>query len=127
MKESRDPNDFALYVSMQRYLFVGMLALIFGLGGFVLWSVSLKIDGAVVASGQISVEAKQQAVQHPDGGIVKHIYIREGEFVEIGEPLLLLDGASLHTQQTVLKRKRVEARARIERLFSEIGGSKMRH
>ena len=123
MKENSDSNNLEVQLSMQRYLFVGMLALIFGLGGFVLWSVSLKIDGAVVASGQISVEAKQQAVQHPDGGIVKHIYVREGAFVEIGEPLLLLDGASLHTQQTVLKRKRVEARARIERLFSEISGS----
>ncbi|WP_339386839.1 HlyD family type I secretion periplasmic adaptor subunit [Vibrio caribbeanicus] len=123
MKENSDSNNSGVQLSMQRYLFVGMLALIFGLGGFVLWSVSLKIDGAVVASGQISVEAKQQAVQHPDGGIVKHIYVREGAFVEIGEPLLLLDGASLHTQQTVLKRKRVEARARIERLFGEISGS----
>ncbi|WP_435250590.1 biotin/lipoyl-binding protein (plasmid) [Vibrio sp. nBUS_14] len=108
------------YHSTKSHLVKGLLVLLFGIGGFVFWSLTSKIEGAIVASGQVTVEAKRQAVQHPDGGLVTELHVKEGSSVEAGAPLLTLDGTELNTQQAVLQRKIVETRARIERLFAEI-------
>lgn len=106
--------------STKHHLVKGLLVLLFGIGGFVFWSLTTKIDGAVVASGQVTVEVKRQAVQHPDGGLVTDLHVKDGAAVEAGAPLLTLDGTELSMQQAVLQRKVVETRARIERLFAEI-------
>lgn len=108
------------YHSTKSHLIKGLSVLLLGVGGFVFWSFSTHIDGAVVASGQVTIEVKRQAVQHPDGGLVTGLHVKEGSAVEAGAPLLTLDSTELSMQQTVLQRKMVETRARIERLFAEI-------
>ncbi len=100
----------------------GLIALALGAGGFVAWSISTQIDGAVVASGQVAVEARRQAVQHPDGGLVTRVYVRDGEAVSAGDPILSLDGTDLVAQQAVARRELAEALARQDRLSAEIRG-----
>lgn len=101
----------------------GLLTLILGVGGFVLWALLARIDGAIVASGQVTVEARRQAIQHPDGGLVAALHVREGDRVAAGAPILSLDGAELAVQQTVTRRELVESLARLDRLMAEIRGA----
>ncbi|PSO24161.1 HlyD family type I secretion periplasmic adaptor subunit [Bradyrhizobium sp. MOS002] len=58
------------------------------LGG---WSAVAKLDSAVTASGVISVETNRKTVQHLEGGIVREIFVREGQRVEAGAVLFRLD------------------------------------
>ena len=100
----------------------GLIALALGAGGFLAWSILTEIDGAVVASGQVAVEARRQAIQHPDGGLVEAIHVRDGSTVVAGDPILTLDGTDLIAQETVTRRELVETLARQDRLAAEIRG-----
>lgn len=77
--------------SINRHLRVALLAalmLICGVGG---WAVITKIAGAVLASGFVVVDANVKKVQHPLGGVVSMINVKNGQRVEKGEVLLRLD------------------------------------
>lgn len=96
-----------------------MIALALGLGGLVFWAVATEVEGAVVASGQVVVEARQQLVQHPDGGLIAELHVVEGSKVRAGDPILSLDGSELASQSVVAQRELIEALARQDRLLAE--------
>ena len=50
--------------------------LVGGIGG---WATFTEIGGAVVSSGQLVVESDVKKVQHPVGGIVGELRVREGD------------------------------------------------
>jgi len=65
------------------------ILLIFGLFG--IWSVFAKISTTITAQGKVITQSYNKIVMHPRGGIVKKIYIKEGDSVKIMQPLLELD------------------------------------
>lgn len=111
-----------LDTSFTRPLRQGMVLIALGLGGFALWSTSVRIDGAVVAAGQISTDAPAQTVQHRDGGRIAAVHVREGESVRQGDPILTLEDGDLRARLTVLDWKIAEATARRDRLRAETLG-----
>ncbi|MEZ5946341.1 HlyD family type I secretion periplasmic adaptor subunit [Hyphomonas sp.] len=70
---------------------LGWLVVLLVFGGLIAWSVFAPFQGAILAMGQVSVESEQQIVQHLEGGIVREIYVREGDPVVAGQKLLSLD------------------------------------
>jgi HlyD family type I secretion membrane fusion protein len=75
-----------------------------GLGGFLLWAGFAPLAEGVPASGQIVVENNRQVVQHLEGGIIRELMVRDGDFVEAGDPLVLLEEtASLATRDEILQ------------------------
>jgi HlyD family type I secretion membrane fusion protein len=70
---------------------LGYLTLIIAFGGFVLWSMIARLDGAAVAAGVVAVESNRKTIQHLEGGIVREILVREGDKVQEGQVLLRLD------------------------------------
>ena len=101
----------------------GIAMLVLCVGGFLTWSLATEIEGAVVASGEVSVEARRQVIQHPDGGLVTKLHVRDGSHVQAGDPILTLDGTELHAQKVVTGLSYVELLARIDRLVAEIQGA----
>lgn len=63
-------------------------ALVGGVGG---WAAFTEIGGAVITSGQLVVESDVKKVQHPVGGIVGELRVREGDHVKAGDILVRLD------------------------------------
>lgn len=100
----------------------GFAVLTLGLGGLVAWALLTEIDGAVTASGTVAVEARQQAIQHPDGGTVALRHVREGARVAAGDPILTLDDRDLLAERALLRRELFETRARLDRLAAELRG-----
>ena len=72
-------------------LSIGYLAILGLVGGLGFWSVNAKISGAVVSSGMIQVESNRQVIQHPEGGVVGDIHVKNGDRVDAGDVLLHLD------------------------------------
>ena len=103
-------------------LMVGNLALLLLIGGFGVWSVAATLTGAVLAPGMIEVESNRQVVQHPDGGVVKAIRVRDGDTVQQGDVLIELDGASLASRLAVVVGQLGEISARRARLLAERDG-----
>ncbi|MCV2872098.1 HlyD family type I secretion periplasmic adaptor subunit [Defluviimonas sp. WL0050] len=105
--------------SVRGPLLLGGVALALLVGGFGLWSVTTEIAGAVVAGGQVEVEQNRQVVQHPDGGVVAEILIKDGDLVAAGDPLLRLDGTLLRSELTIVEGQFFEILARRGRLEAE--------
>lgn len=110
--------------SIARYVLFGLLTIVLGAGGFAVWALTTEINGAVVASGRVEVEARRQTLQHPDGGVVAAIDVRDGDTVKKGEPLIRLDGTELQAQEKLLQRQLYETLARLDRLTAEISDAK---
>lgn len=77
-----------------------------------LWASVARLEEAIPATGKLEPQGTVQEVKAPLNGVIKHIYVREGQRVKQGEILLTLDSttaqaqlASLQTIQAVLKQE----------------------
>lgn len=95
------------------------LLLIVGVGG---WSVATEIESAVIAPGTVVVEGSHKSVQHDTGGIVKRINVTDGDLVEEGDVLVLLDGSQIAAEIAVLEKRIFDYKLRIRRLTAERSG-----
>ena len=87
-----------------------------------LWATYTRISGAVIAQGIIGVESKVKTIQHLDGGIVREIYVQDGDEVLAGGALLRLDETSLRANLNIATNNYLELLARKSRLDSEQKG-----
>ncbi len=102
-----------------RFALLFVAVLICGFGG---WSYFTRIDGAVVASGQVQVQLNRQVVAHRDGGEVASVHVLEGDAVEADELLLSLSETDLANEIAVLDTQYFELLARHARLSAERDG-----
>lgn len=59
--------------------------------GFGVWANAAPIAAAIISSGVFVATGENKIVQHLEGGVIKEIKVREGDHVEKGETLILLD------------------------------------
>jgi len=110
-------------LSIRRPALLGLAATLALVAGFGLWATLTHISGAIVAQGQIEVERDRQVVQHPDGGVVAEILVKEGARVAAGQTLLRLDGAALRSELTIVEGQLSELTGRTARLTAERDGT----
>lgn len=72
---------------------VGMIALVIGFGGFLLWAAFAPLDEGVPAQALVSIDTKRKPVQHLSGGILKEVLVREGETVKDDQVVARLEPA----------------------------------
>ena len=96
--------------------FGGVVVLV---GGLSAWSVFASISGAVIASGRVVVENRNQVVEHIDGGTVSEILVREGDAVARDEVLLRFSDSLLRSEEAILESQYAELVARRNRLEAE--------
>ncbi len=100
--------------------FLGLLVLV---GGFGTWAVLTHIAGAVIAPGRVEVDQNRQVVQHPDGGVVADILVKEGDVVAEGDLLISLDPSELDSERAVVEGQLFEVLARRARFEAERDGA----
>lgn len=93
------------------------LALFMGTVG--VWAVATPMSGAVIASATFVAENRVRRVQHPAGGVVSALNVREGSRVSAGDVLLRLDETVARTSLQIVSWQLDEARARGARLAAE--------
>lgn len=109
-------------VTYRRYLYIGLLVLLLALGGFGGWAFSASLAVAVVAPGQVAVESFRRSVQHLEGGIVGEILVADGDRVEAGQPLIVIDDARARSQLQIARTQYLVGRATELRLLAEQRG-----
>jgi HlyD family secretion protein len=79
----------------------------------------VRLDSAVVAQGTVVVEGSVKKVQHPTGGVVGALFVKEGQVVHQGELLLRLDDTATRANLGVIMNDLNSSQSRRSRLLSE--------
>ncbi|WP_332686541.1 HlyD family type I secretion periplasmic adaptor subunit [Bosea sp. (in: a-proteobacteria)] len=98
-----------------------LVVLLFGIFG--IWAGTVPLASAVIAPGVVKVLSQRRAVQHLEGGIVKTIFVHEGERVERGQLLARLDTTQIAASLGVLEAKLFADLAMEARLAAEQAGA----
>jgi HlyD family secretion protein len=102
---------------------VGFLLLLAFFGGIGGWAALFHLSGAVIAPGTIVVESSVKKVQHPTGGVIGEILVKEGDYVEAGQILVRLDETMTKASLGIVLSQREEYLARQARLIAERDGA----
>lgn len=90
--------------------------LVLGFGG---WAAVARLAGAVVTQGTVVVETNLKKVQHPHGGVVGALHVREGAEVRAGELLLSLDDTVMRANLAMVTKSLDGLEGRRARLEAE--------
>jgi HlyD family type I secretion membrane fusion protein len=77
--------------SLRQALRIGMVVvavLVFVLFGL---AAVVNVNGAVIGSGEVTLESKVKKVAHPAGGVIAQLFVHDGDRVKAGQPLMRLD------------------------------------
>ncbi|MBK6758992.1 MAG: HlyD family type I secretion periplasmic adaptor subunit [Moraxellaceae bacterium] len=97
----------------------GRYSLLTLLAVFILWGSFMPIDSGVPAQGVIGIQSQRQSVQHPQGGVVKHLFVHEGMYVAQGQQLLALDNTQINADLQRAEQEYIQYAARLVRLLAE--------
>ena len=114
MPEDEDSGSSRLRTRTRRaFMLIGLLVFgFFGLGAI------LKIGGAVVGSGEVTVDSSVRTISHATGGVLTALLVRDGDHVAKDQILMRLDtsvskvgsqSASTGLYQLLARRARLQA------------------
>ncbi len=87
------------------------------------WAALAMVDRMVRTQGRIVPSAKQQLVQHLEGGIVSKVYVREGDVVRAGDSLVAVSDLAANSSRDEKQMRLNGLQARIGRLTAEAQGA----
>lgn len=88
-------------------------------GVFGVWAFLAPMDSSALAPGVVVVKSYRTTVQHLDGGIIAKIRVKDGDLVEEGQPLLLLDDTQIKAQLEIARAQNITLAAQVARLRAE--------
>ena len=113
-KERRDAYSRPERPAYIGFAIIAAFVLIFGI-----WSYLAPVSGAAIAEGALQVQGQRQSVQHPYGGVVQDLFVKEGDQVKRGQVLLTLSDTEPRSKVEVLQAERVNLVAQQARLNAE--------
>ena len=109
--------------SIRRYTIAGAAVVVFLTFGVAVWAMTAEIAGALIAPGTIVVELNSKKVQHPTGGVVGELRVKDGDRVKTGDLLVRLDDTVTRANLAIVTKTLTELTARKARLSTERDGS----
>ncbi|MGZ0781834.1 HlyD family type I secretion periplasmic adaptor subunit [Pseudomonas saponiphila] len=85
-----------------------------------LWANFAVIDEVTKGEGKAIPSSKVQKIQNLEGGIVSELYVKEGQVVEAGAPLIRLDDTRFQSNVGETETVRLSMLLRVERLSAEV-------
>ncbi|MFP4428456.1 MAG: HlyD family type I secretion periplasmic adaptor subunit [Desulfovermiculus sp.] len=116
---SQESENVKLPTSSRRVIIVGLIFVALLFGGLGTWAATAKLQGAVIATGEIIVESYRKQVQHQEGGTIDKILVREGDLVEKGDVLVRMDGERVRAERNLYRGQMDAMLARQARLRAE--------
>lgn len=107
------------YRSIRRHLLAAGIAAVLLVGGVGGWAATTELSGAVIAPGLLVVESNTKKVQHPTGGIVGELNVKDGDHVQAGDVVIRLDPVQTQASLAMVTKTLDELNARQARLEAE--------
>jgi HlyD family secretion protein len=108
--------------SIRTHLLVSLVVALLLVGGIGGWAATSEFAGAVIAQGQLVVDSNVKKVQHPTGGVVAELNVRDGDMVQAGDILIKLDDTQTRANLSIVLKGLDEFAARKAREEAEIDG-----
>ena len=86
----------------------------------VTWAGFSSIDEVTRGDGKAIPSSKLQKIQNLEGGIVSELYVKEGQIVEAGAPLIRLDDTRFVSNAGETEALRLAMQLRVERLSAQV-------
>lgn len=115
-------GELVLPIDTGRAARIGMWVLGLGFGGFLLWAGFAPLDEGVPTSGMVTIDTKRKTIQHLSGGIISEVFVKEGQVVKAGDPLLRIDDANSQANYESIRQHYLTVRATEGRLMAEQSG-----
>ncbi|AMN40735.1 HlyD family type I secretion periplasmic adaptor subunit [Rhodoplanes sp. Z2-YC6860] len=109
--------------SIKRHVLAGLIIVLVLAGGVGGWAGTMTLSGALIAQGQVVVDSNVKKVQHPTGGVVGELRVRDGDRVKEGDILVRLDETVTRANLAIVTKGLDELYARRSRLESERDGA----
>jgi HlyD family secretion protein len=109
--------------SIRRHLVAGLAVVLLLAGGLGGWGSTVPISGALIAPGQVVVESNVKKVQHPTGGVVGEVRVRDGDLVKAGDIVVRLDETVVRANLAIVMKALYGLWGRQARLEAEQQGS----
>lgn len=90
---------------------------------FLIWAIFAPIDAGVTAQGVVKVSGYRKTLQHPTGGIIEDILVKEGQEVNEGDPLIRINPLKVNADYTAANLQYINALVTEARLKSELEGA----
>jgi HlyD family secretion protein len=121
MTKQPQPQGVALR-SIRRHLLVGATVAVLLIGGVGGWAANTEFAGAVIAQGTLVVDTNVKKVQHPTGGVVGELRVRDGDKVKEGDVVVRLDDTQTRANLQIVVKGIWELLARKAREDAELAG-----
>jgi HlyD family type I secretion membrane fusion protein len=108
--------------STRHTVWVGLLLVLLGIGGFGAWATLAPLTSAVVAPGVVKLSGGRKVVQHLEGGIIREIAVKDGQRVQAHDVVLRLDDTQARANLQLLQGRYNSLVARASRLTAERDG-----
>ena len=105
--------------SIRGHLIVGLSLMLVLAGGFGGWASTAQISGALIAPGSVVVDSNVKKVQHPTGGVVGEVRVRDGDIVKAGDIVVRLDETVVKASLSIVVKTLNGLWARAARLEAE--------
>ncbi len=96
---------------------LAVIGLTFGALG--VWAGVTPLASAVIGHGTVTNDTNKQTIQHFEGGIIRGIYIHEGQHVNAGQMLFTLDSVQANAALDISKNQLYSLLAKSDRLTAE--------
>jgi epimerase transport system membrane fusion protein len=101
---------------------IGYLILLLTFGLFGSWATLAPLDSAALAPGVVTVKSYRKTVQHLEGGIVRELRVHDGDQVNTGDVLLVLDNTQARSEMEMMRSQLIAALELEARLVAERDG-----
>ncbi len=102
---------------------LGLAILVLGFGGLVAWALLAPLDEGIPAKGTLEVESSRKRIDHLNGGLIEKILVRDGQLVQEGEELIVLNEIQSKSALNATLNQWHVAMATMARLRAERTGS----
>jgi len=110
--------------SIRRNILAGLTVLAMLVGGVGGWASTTQLSGALIASGSVVVDSNVKKVQHPTGGVMGELRVRDGDRVKAGDIVARLDQTVTRANLAIITKGLDELFARKARLAAERDGAR---
>ena len=108
--------------SDSRLIRTAILAVLCVLGGLGLWSAKAELAEVIILSGEVTSENRRHVINHPSGGKIIEIMVKDGTEVNAGDVLMRFDDTKLRAELELVRELYAELQALVNRLEAERHG-----